>query len=148
MLKLADGERVMANAIVEVFARPGLHDTVDVAVVLLRDSDLGIVSTWSPTRDSRWSHPSGCWSELRRSTILWRTSAALRVTGLTRGASGCAQRAMNSGLAARLAGATSANRRTRRSPLQFPSAAEAWQRAQLGGAGIPYRFVRVGRPGR
>lgn len=46
VLKLADGQRIVADANVQIYAKPGPGDTVDVAVVITRDGDLEVASAW------------------------------------------------------------------------------------------------------
>lgn len=46
VLKLADGERIVADANVQLYGKPGPSDTVDVAVVITRDGDLEVAGAW------------------------------------------------------------------------------------------------------
>ena len=46
VLKLADGQRIVADANVQIYGRPGPGDTVDVAVVITREGDLEVASAW------------------------------------------------------------------------------------------------------
>lgn len=46
VLKLADGQRIFGDATVELFVRPGSDETIDIAVVILRKTDLEAALVW------------------------------------------------------------------------------------------------------